>query len=208
MKRRKLTIDMKGRLLSATLLIFLSVMGSKTDQPKNIKMTVDASKILHTMKGGMGASWHAISAEFPLNNDRYRIPVREQGARGSAYGGNPPTTNVNAWEQLTRHASWLGMNFVRVELSQRMYEPKRQQFDWENEEMQALYHILDWAQTNDVDVFLQQMWMGVDWNSIHGIHPLISAPRDLDAFVNGIATMVQYLTEEKEYTCIKIFLYD
>jgi hypothetical protein len=170
-----------------------------------VNIKVDASKIAYTMRGGMGASWHAISAEFPLDNEKYTIPIREVGARGSAYGGNPPVANEKAWAQLKEHASWLGMNFVRVELSQRMYEPKRQQFDWNNAEMLALYNILDWAEVNDVDVFLQQMWMGVEWNAIPGIHPLISAPKNLDDFANGIATMVEYLLNEKGYTCIKYF---
>jgi len=158
------------------------------------------------MKGGMGASWHAIHAEFPWNNEKYEIGAREDGApRGSAWGGNPPVSQVNAWKQLKEHASWLGLNFVRVELSQRMYEPERNAFDWDNEEMLALYQILDWAQANDVDVFLQQMWMYVDWNALPGIHPLISAPKNLDDFANGIATLIEHLTKDKGYTCIKYF---
>lgn len=170
-----------------------------------ISYFIDVSKPVHTMKGGLGASWHAISADPPLNNDKYNIPARETGSRGSAWGGNPPVTDSIAWEQIRDHASWLGMNFVRVELSQRMYEPERLQFDWENGEMQALYNILNWAEANDVDVFLQQMWMNVEWNALPGIHPLISAPKNLDDFANGIATLIEYLTLEKEYTCIKYF---
>jgi hypothetical protein len=172
---------------------------------KNVKIKVDTSTKLHTMRGGMGASWHAISAEFPLENEKYKIPVREIASRGSAFAGNPPISYKKAWKQLTDHATWLGMNFVRVELSQRMYEPEKQQFDWDNEEMQALYHILDWAEENDVDVFLQQMWMAAEWNAIPGIHPLISAPKNLDDFTNSIATLLEFLTKEKGYTCIKYF---
>lgn len=188
-------------------LIFLITFLSAFNNPgtKSIHISVDASKILHTMKGGMGASWHAISAEFPFNNEKYTIPVRETGARGSAFGGNPPVSDKKAWQQIKDYASWLGMNFVRVELSQRMYEPEKGQFDWKNEEMQALYNILDWAQENDVDVFLQQMWMNVEWNALPGIHPLISAPKDLNDYANGIATIIEYLTLEKGYTCIKYF---
>ncbi len=172
---------------------------------KIVRINVDASTVIHTMKGGMGASWHAISKELPLHNEKYRIPAREIGSRGSAWGGNPPVSYEVAWKQLKAHASWLGMNFVRVELSQRMYEPGRDKYSWENEEMKALYNILDWAEANGVDVFLQQMWSNVDWNAIPGIHPLISAPRELDDFAKGIATMVEFLAKEKHYTCIKYF---
>jgi hypothetical protein len=71
--------------------------------------------------------------------------------------------------------------------------------------MQALYQILDWCQANGADVFLQQMWGHVAWNAYPGVHPLISAPRNLDDFTGGIATLIEYLTLEKGYSCIKYF---
>lgn len=166
---------------------------------------VDVSKVNHTLRGGLGASWHAISKDFPLNNNKYKIPVRETAPRGSAWGGNPPVSDTSAWKQIKNHASWLGMNFIRVELSQRMYEPERKKFDWDNEEMQALYNILDWSQKNNADVFLQQMWGYVDWNAIPGVHPLISAPKSLDDFADGIATLIEHLINDKGYSCIKYF---
>jgi len=58
---------------------------------------------------------------------------------------------------------------------------------------------------NNADVFLQQMWMNVEWNSFPGIHPLVSAPKNLDDFAIGIATLVEFLTREKGYSCIKYF---
>jgi hypothetical protein len=170
-----------------------------------MKITVNPSEIRYTMKGGMGASWHAISADVPLQNEQYTFPAREIASRGSAWGGNPPVQQRAAWVQLKEHATWLGMNFVRVELSQRMYEPRRGEFDWENEEMLALYEILDWAEERGVDVFLQQMWAHVEWNAIPGVHPLISAPHDLDDFAGGITTLLEYLTADKGYSCIKYF---
>ena len=154
---------------------------TKSSSP-DATVSIDASVKLHTMKGGMGASWHAISKIYPLNNEDYAVPVREIAPLGSAWGGNPPTSDTKAWQQIKDHASWLGMNFVRVELSMGMYQPEKGRFDWEGEEMQALYNILDWARENGVDVFLQQMCLDVDWLSIPGIHPLISAPNNLDDF--------------------------
>lgn len=195
--------------LKLTLLIILAaycLSGCEEKKDAQILIHVDASQIHHTMKGGLGASWHAISAVLPLDNEKYTIKARETGSvRGSAYGGNPPVSYTKAWDQLKHHASWLGLNFVRVELSQRMYEPEKEEFDWDNEEMRALYHILDWAQQNEVDVFLQQMWGYVEWNAYPGIHPLISAPENLDDFANGIATLLEYLINERGYSCIKYF---
>ena len=188
------------------LLIIASILqGCKNPNVDTAVISVDVSQVKHTMKGGMGASWHAISKDFPLNNAKYKIPAREIAPRGSAWGGNPSVSDTAAWKQIKDHASWLGMNFLRVELSQRMYEPQRKKFDWNNEEMQALYNILDWCQQNDADVFLQQMWGYVDWNAIPGVHPLISAPNSLDDFADGITTLLEHLTKDKGYTCIKYF---
>lgn len=187
-------------------LIFLTVLsGCSMNKNQSAKIEVDASKIIHTMRGGMGASWHAISKEMSLNNENYKFKAREVCPRGSGYGGNPAVTDTLKWQQIENHAAWLGLNFIRVELSQRMYEPEREKFDWENEEMQALYRILDWCEKNGADVFLQQMWGYVEWNAYPGVHPLISAPKNLDDFAGGIATLIEYLTKTKGYTCIKYF---
>ncbi|MGA9294871.1 MAG: hypothetical protein WBV81_19945, partial [Ignavibacteriaceae bacterium] len=135
------------------------------------KILVNSAQVIHEMKGGIGASWHALSKEIPLNNEKYDYPVRLINSRGSAYGGNPPAENNSAWEQINYYAKWLGLNFIRVEISQRMYEPERNIFDWNNEEMSALYRILDWCEINKADVFLQQMWGHVEWNAYPGVHP-------------------------------------
>jgi hypothetical protein len=168
-------------------------------------VSIDVSQKIHTMGGGLGASWHAISKEIPLNTEGYAYLPEGNTPRGSAYGGNPPVSDIMAWQQVSGHASWLGLNFIRVEMSQRMYEPQRRQFDWDNEEMQALYNILDWCQHNNADVLLQQMWRYVEWNAIPEVHPLISAPRDLGDFVYSVGTLMDYLIKDRGYTCIKYF---
>ena len=194
---------MKERL---TISIIIVLLYSCTESPKpDAEIVVDVSRVHHTMQGGMGASWHAISKELPLNKEMYKYTVKSDTPRGSAYGGNPPVADTSAWRQIRHYAAWLGLNFVRVELSQRMYEPEQGKFEWDNEEMQALYLILDWCQEHDADVFLQQMWGNVEWNSYPDVHPLLSAPRNLDAFVYGIATLMEHLVREKGYTCIKYF---
>lgn len=182
-------------LLSAAL---LSACSAKTAD-----IQIDAAKPVFRMAGGIGASWHAISEDTIDESPSYKWALRYKNSRGSAWGGNPPVTDINAWEQICKHASWLGMSFVRVELSARMYEPEKNKYDWENEEMQALYKILDWAQVNDADVFLQQMWSNVKWNSYPGVQPLLSAPKSVEDFAEGFASMVEHLTVTKKYSCIK-----
>ena len=69
--------------------------------------------------------------------------------------------------------------------------------------MAALYKILDWAEANGADVFLQQMWSNVKWNSYPGVQPLLSAPKSVEDFAEGIGTLADHLLNVKKYTCIK-----
>jgi hypothetical protein len=150
------------------------------------------------MSGGIGGYWGAIRLEL------------EPNYRGSTWGANPPLSNTVAWNEITRYASWLGLDFLRVGLDQRMYEPQRGVYSWDNEEMQTLYRILDWAEANHADVFLSQLWQHVDWNVISGftskspgLEVISTAPRSLTDFADGMATMIDHLQRVKGYTCIK-----
>ena len=202
MKKFPTVVYQVSLLILVILSINLIALGQTTHQ---LKIQVDPQNVTHQMKGGIGASWHALIHDIPLENDQYDYPVRHVNPRGSAFAGNPPLADTAAWNQLYKHAKWLGLNFVRVEIDMRMYEPERNVFDWENDEMQALYRILDWCETNHADVFLQQMWGHVAWNAHSGVHPLLSSPKSVDDFANGIATLLKYLTENRNYTCIKYF---
>ncbi|MCX6254929.1 MAG: cellulase family glycosylhydrolase [Bacteroidia bacterium] len=167
--------------------------------------TVFTDSVVHTMRGGIGASWHAISNIGSLENEKYKYPVREENPLGSAWGGNPPLQDKKAWQQLCNHARWLGLDFIRVELMMKMYEPQKGKFEWDSDDMQALYRILDCCQQIGTDVFLQQMTMNIDWNNYPGVHPLLSAPLSLDDYAEGIVSLLEHLTIVKKYTCIKYF---
>ena len=188
----------KKFFFSAFMFLTTGVFGQAATE-----IIINADKIRYTMAGGIGASWHAISEDSIDEGAEYKWVNRTINSRGSAWGGNPPVGNTEAWEQIYKHASWLGLSFIRVELSARMYEPEKNKFDWNNEEMAALYKILDWARANNADVFLQQMWSNVKWNSYPGVQPLMSAPKSLYDFAEGIATLVEHLTVTKKYDCIK-----
>lgn len=170
---------------------------------QHFNYSVYTDSIKHTMRGGIGASWHVINDIGPLNNQEYQYPVREDNPLGSAWGGNPPVSEKAAWEQICNHAKWLGLDFIRLELAQKSYQPLKDKYTWDSDDMKALYTILDYCEKNQVDVFLQQMTMNAEWNSYPGVHPLISAPRSLDDYANSLATLVEYLTKTKNYSCIK-----
>ena len=195
-------------MIAVSLFVLYASMLMNTVLQSNtpsVDITVQTAQPIYTMAGGIGASWHALSEDRPLENEKYDFPVRLVNPRGSGYGGNPPVSAADQWEQLYRHASWLGLDWIRVEVCLRMWEPQKGVFQWDNEEMQALYRILDWCEKNSADVFLQNMWSDVEWNAYPGVHPIASAPRDLDAFAEGMAGLVTHLTKSRHYTCIKWF---
>jgi hypothetical protein len=193
----------KKALVGILLMAAPAITDSAAHERDTTDIVVHAEQVRYTMAGGMGASWHAISADSVDESPDYKWALRIPNSRGSAWGGNPPVTDTAAWDQVCTHASWLGLSFLRVELSASMYEPEKGRFDWDNEEMRALYRILDWAETSNADVFLQQMWSNVGWNSYPGVQPLLSAPRSLTDFADGIAALVEHLTRTKRYHCIK-----
>ena len=120
----------------------------------------------------------------------------------------PPATDRARWEQIDRRARWLGLDFNRVEIEQRIYEPEQGKFTWDSPEMQILYRILDWCERDRADVFLQQMWGDVRWNAFPEWRDdvagrLHSAPKDVEAFAQGLAALVGHLVRDKGYTCIR-----
>ncbi len=165
-----------------------------------VEFTIHLNQVTRTMAGGFGASWHAIGPEVFWYPDLHGRVNR--WARGSAFGANPPLNQTNAWNDILRHARWLGMDFIRVEIDMRMYEPQLEQFSWENDEMRTLCRILDYCQSNKVDVFLTQMWQDVSWNAYPGVSRLQSAPRSVEDLARGLGALCEHLVKEKSYTCI------
>ncbi len=178
----------------------LSAVGLPAAAADRVEIVVDTASALHTMRGGFGASWHAIEQPIPYGAGFTH--------GGSAWGGNPPADNESAWQQIVRCADWLGMDFCRVEVEQRMYEPQRGRFDWNNPEMRILYRMLDWCEKRHVDVFLQQMWGNVDWNTFpewrgDPVRRVHSGPVSMEDFADGLATLMEHLVRRKRYTCIR-----
>lgn len=169
-------------------------------------VSVDCGNVVHTMQGGIGASWHAIETPIPYGVNHPVFTSYSQG--GSGWGGYPPADDRRAWEQIERHAAWLGLNWNRVEVEQRIYEPQRGEFTWDSPEMLILYRILDWNQRHGADVFFQQMWCNAAWlaypefrtGAVERVH---SAPADLAAFADGLAGLMEHLIKQRGYTCIK-----
>jgi hypothetical protein len=61
---------------------------STSSQPE-VTLTANADAVIHIMRGGFGASWHAIEQPIPVEGDRSH--------GGSAWGANPPAEDTRAW---------------------------------------------------------------------------------------------------------------
>ncbi len=169
-------------------------------------ITVDCAKTVNGMRGGLGASWHAMETPIPYGVKHPVFSGYSHG--GSGWGGYPPADDERAWQQIYRHADWLGLDWNRVEIEQRVYEPERDVFTFDSPEMRILYRILDWHQRSQAEVFFQQMWCNAAWlaypefrdDPVGRVH---SAPVDLDAFADGLAALMEHLIKKRGYTCIK-----
>ena len=80
---------MKNIFLTILLITALSVFESLNAQTKNMEIQIDVNSVTHQMKGGIGASWHALIHEMPFENSKYDYPARLVGPRGSGFAGNP-----------------------------------------------------------------------------------------------------------------------
>jgi hypothetical protein len=168
-----------------------------------VALRIDTTQVVHTMASGMGASWHAIGPTAYWYDGLIGQGRNNRTCRGSAFGGNPPLSNPKAWSDLLGHARWLGLDFCRVEIDLRMYEPERNRFDWDNTEMATLYRILDYCEQSGVDVLLAQMWQDVAWNAHDQINRLESAPKSIPDFAEGLGTLMEHLVNRRGYRCIR-----
>ena len=196
---------MKNRNLSIIASLSLAVWGvvfisSCCREQADVRITVDSGKKISVLSQGVGASIHVIEDSITVTSDR--------SFGGSAWGGNPCLNDADSWEKVFWHAQWLGLDWVRLELDQRMYNPERDKYTWDSYEMQLAYRYLDWCEANQVDVLLQQMWSNVAWmaypqHRATSVGILRSAPYDKELFAESFATLVDYLVHTKKYTCIK-----
>lgn len=201
-----------SRILISALLLFSwpdawGESGVQATSAGKVSVVVEMGKTINVMRGGIGASWHAIEEPIPFS-DKPDPVFGNRSHGGSGWGGYPPAEDEAAWRQIDRHARWLGLDWNRVEFEQRIYQPERDRFSWDNPEMRILYRILDWCQKNQADVFLQQMWSNVRWNAFppwrdDPVGRVHSGPASMEDFAEGLAALVEHLIKKKGYTCIR-----
>jgi hypothetical protein len=180
------------------------LISCKENKPANLILVMVTDSVINTMQGGFGASMHAIEDSLPVST--YEGGYRSYG--GSVWGGNPVAEDTARWNQIYKHAEWLGLDWCRVEIDHGMFEPQKGKFSFDNKEMRILYRWLDYCQSHEVDVYFTEMWPDAKW-LVHknflgdGIKELLSAPNDFNAWADGYVKLLSYLVIDKKYSCIK-----
>lgn len=80
-------------------------------------------------------------------------------------------------------------------------------YDFDNEIMQSMYTYLDAYKEVGTEINLNFGWKNAEristWFALPTSNPFSSAPRDLDAFANAAAALLDHLVNDKGYTNIK-----
>jgi hypothetical protein len=187
-----------------TLFYLAILVACETKIKPEVQISIDPKVVLNTMQGGFGASMHAIEDSLPVSTDGGKY--RSWG--GSVWGGNPPAEDSARWNAIYKHAEWLGFDWCRVEVDHGMYEPEKGTFTFDNHEMRILYRYLDYCQSRNVDVYFTELWPDAKW-LVHKnflgdpVSELRSAPNDFEAWAKGYSHLLNYLINERGYTCIK-----
>jgi len=191
-------IIMQAILIVLALTEFNGCRNSKT--PLSVSVNIDNNKVIRKMSFGLGQNWHVIDGPCYLPGSK-----SFDYAAGSAWGAVPPNNDVEKWNQILNHASWLGIDFIRLIIEQHMYCPEKAGvYTWESNEMKNLYRVLDWCESNEVDVFLTEQFAHTPWNCPPDAKSVvIHSPVDVDAWAQAYAAMVDLLVNKKHYTCIK-----
>lgn len=164
------------------------------------RIRIDLKDYVHKMAYGIGQNWEVFDKPVYYPNTE---TLDTMGV--SSFGAIPHHTDQRRWKQIFGHAQWLGINFIRLEIEQAMYMPEQYGlYDWDNNEIKNILQILDWCQEKEADVFLTEMWHRCKWNfPEHVVSTITQAPRDVNAWAEAFSGMVDYLVNEKGYTCIQ-----
>lgn len=154
------------------LLLFYTITFS---QPIEIDIDIDERNSVYNDFQGFGAEWD--SRHYNLNkvtDDDFRI--------------------------ISERIDWMKTSFVRIMMLAKWCFVSDGKYDWDNEDMKALYRHLDYCQSRGVTVLLTEWGIERDWVKINGINYV-----DDSRFINIIVDYLDFLINEKGYTCIKYF---
>jgi hypothetical protein len=170
-----------------------------------VVITIQTDSIVNKMAAGFGANTFAMLDSVPVVVDN-KGSYRSWG--GSAWGATPEASDDKAWSKIFSYMDWLGMDYTRLNVEHRMFEPEKGKYSFDNREMMVLYKYLDYFEKNGVTVQLQEMYPNVKWLAYNKLQSdavgiIKSGPSDIEAWSDGIIALLKHLLVDKKYTCIQ-----
>ncbi len=95
---------------------------------------------------------------------------------------------------------WMDIPIVRIMMQTKWCFSESTGYDWDNDDMNALYRHLNFCKQNNIEVLLTDWGVEVDWLAVDGI-----TKTDDSLYAEVIGTYLDYLINKKEFTCIKYF---
>lgn len=105
------------------------------------------------------------------------------------------------WSLVAKRMAWMRIPAVRMLMMTRWCYLGEGRYDWETPEMKILYRHLDICQKLGVSVFLADWGCERGWVSAPGI-----AGIDDPKYAAAIGTYLDYLVNQRGYTCLKYFI--
>jgi len=101
---------------------------------------------------------------------------------------------------IAERVRWMRLPVVRTMMLTRWCYRGEDGFDWDNPDMRALYRQLDLCQQQGITVLLTD-WGCESWTKVPGIENMVD-PK----YAEAIGTYMDYLVNERAYSCIKYFI--
>lgn len=171
-------------LLACTLFVSMIGLGTSKVHAESENDTLDATVIIDTDSvvveeyRGVGVQWDPIDDVFP-------------------------TYTSEEWNTVIERFDFAQFPFIRCMINATDYcksinAEGNAEYEFESEQMQRLYQILDYCEENDIDVLFGE------WSKPKRLGINRS---DDPRWAKMIADLMVYLLEEKDYTCIKFYNY-
>jgi len=157
-----------------TIIVFFFVFtATLSSQTIELDLIIDEKNSVYENFQGFGAEWD--SRHYNLNK------VTDED-----------------FKIISKRIDWMKTSFVRIMMLAKWCFVSDGKYDWENEDMAALYRHLDYCQSRGVTVLLTEWGIERDWVQIAGINYV-----DDNRFLDIIADYLDYFINVKGYTCIK-----
>ena len=123
------------------------------------------------------------------------------GAEWDSRAYNEHGVTEEDFELIADRIRWMRLPLVRTMMQTRWCYSGEGKFDWETRDMQSLYRQLDLCQRENVTVLLTDWGCEPEWLRIPGIKD-VADPK----YAEAIGTYMDYLINQRRYTCIKYFI--